>query len=435
MASCLQQQVFALDAKYNANRVSNSPTFRTLYIRRRSQLLRDTDRSKETWIRYLKVRSQLLQQKYGTSPNNKISDNYRNSLRNASRSSVSSESGFAIATSKKHKSIAESYAFAGVHHIFDQHTSAVTTIKFANNDRSRLCCASVDGTLSICDVANTPAEVIAILKGHNNAVTGFDWSANNDLIVSSSMDSTIKLWNSSNFTCLRTIIDPNNAQILCCIFQQSNDNLIITGNSKGEIAMANVSTGRFLKGSSKLGGNILSLASDASGTLLWAGNDKGEIVSLRCEISGNILQKRKLYIGTQSSITSINYRAWVSRRARDPTLLINCSNNSIILFSIDNFTGQLKLKRRFQNSHQKHLIKSTFCPIMSFREGSCIVSGSEDSNVYFLDIEKHNNKALINKLQGHASPVLGVSFNYNESLLATSDLEGLVIIWKRANNS
>jgi len=58
------------------------------------------------------------------------------------------------------------------------------------------------------------------------------------------------------------------------------------------------------------------------------------------------------------------------------------------------------------------------------------VTGSEDSCVYFLDIEREE-KPCVNKLQGHSCPVLGVSFNYDESLLATSDYQGLVIVWKR----
>jgi WD40 repeat protein len=54
--------------------------------------------------------------------------------------------------------------------------------------------------------------------------------------------------------------------------------------------------------------------------------------------------------------------------------------------------------------------------------------------VYFLDIEREE-KPCLNKLQGHACPVLGVSFNYDESLLATADYQGLVIIWKREKSA
>lgn len=58
------------------------------------------------------------------------------------------------------------------------------------------------------------------------------------------------------------------------------------------------------------------------------------------------------------------------------------------------------------------------------------VSGCEDCSVWFLDVER-DTRPLINRLQGHAAPVLGVTFNYDESLLVTSDATGLVIVWKR----
>lgn len=48
-----------------------------------------------------------------------------------------------------------------------------------------------------------------------------------------------------------------------------------------------------------------------------------------------------------------------------------------------------------------------------------------------MDIEKPINRACVNTLQGHSTSVFSVSFNYDESLLATSDLDGTVIIWKR----
>ena len=43
----------------------------------------------------------------------------------------------------------------------------------------------------------------------------------------------------------------------------------------------------------------------------------------------------------------------------------------------------------------------------------------------------HPAKPLINQLQGHSSAVLGVSWNSDESLLASSSEDGTVIVWKR----
>lgn len=45
-------------------------------------------------------------------------------------------------------------------------------VKFANNDKSRLCCSSKDRSLSVCDVSCELPMVLAILRGHTDAVTG-----------------------------------------------------------------------------------------------------------------------------------------------------------------------------------------------------------------------------------------------------------------------
>lgn len=100
-------------------------------------------------------------------------------------------------------------------------------VKFANNDRSKICCSSLDFTLSICDVTSEPPSILAILRGHSKPVTGFDWSANNDLIVSTSLDGTCRVWKVSGYSCLRIIHDENNAQLLCCLFQPINNNLFV----------------------------------------------------------------------------------------------------------------------------------------------------------------------------------------------------------------
>ncbi|XP_066139422.1 WD repeat-containing protein 13-like isoform X2 [Euwallacea fornicatus] len=448
MASAFPQQVFAIDARYNALRAVGNPNFRTLYIRRRSQLLRETVRSNEQWRQYLKLRSMLLQQHYGShqklesgsmsnlSQNvNILSDLPNPALLIGKDAVVPTRQAEASRAIVGDNSIAENYAFSGVHHIFDQHSSAVTMVKFANNDKSLVCCSSLDGNLSVCDVSCNPPSVLAILKGHSMAVPAFEWSANNDFIASVSLDATIKLWKANDFTCLRTLKEPNNCQILCCIFRPSNNNLILIGNNKGELRVVNVSTGLFLKYYCRIGGCILSLTSDTNGNIVWAGNDHGEIVAVLCEINGALYKAKKTTIDPNSYITSLSYRTWISREARDPTLLVNLTNNSLCLFSVIDEEGGLQMKRKFGNPHIKHGLKSTFCPIMSFRQGACVVTGSEDGCVYFINVEKTTSKAVVNTLQGHCTTVLSVSFNCDESLLATSDLEGLVIIWKRAGKN
>ncbi|CAH1389303.1 unnamed protein product [Nezara viridula] len=456
MAVVWHQVVFALDAKYNAVRAKNNPNFRTLYIRRRNQLLLEFGTCKEHgfWKEYLKIRGLILQNRYGLAIDqislrrqsiNRASPDNAISLQEWDDKSIASKDDILTPTKEAeasraivgNSSISENYAFAGVHHIFDQHTAAVTMVKFANNDRARLCCISNDSTVSICNVLTQPPMLECILRGHTLSVTGCDWSASNDMLVTSSLDGQICLWNTTNGICIRAVRDIVPSQLFSCLFNPVNNNFVVAGNAKGQVEVLNISTGK--KNSNVMGGRVLSLAFDSTGSLLWAGNDEGIIMSFLFDIkSGKMTKRRRMFLGNNASITSINYRAWINRESRDPSLLINISANSVRVYRVIEKDGSLSLRRSFFVKHQyyNNFIHSSFCPIMSFRQGACIVTGSEDSCVYFIDIEcdKENKRAVINKLQGHSSPVLGVSFNYDESLLSTSDQQGLVIIWTRSSN-
>jgi WD40 repeat protein len=54
--------------------------------------------------------------------------------------------------------------------------------------------------------------------------------------------------------------------------------------------------------------------------------------------------------------------------------------------------------------------------------------------VYIFDVEREM-RPCINTLQGHSASVLDVCFNYNESLLASCDASGTVIVWRRDTKS
>ncbi|KAG8039582.1 hypothetical protein G9C98_008225 [Cotesia typhae] len=421
-----QQQVFALDAKYNSRRASGQPGFGLLYLRRRNQLLREKNPANtEARLSYVKLRAELFNLRYG-SPSDCVSLSSRASIDGISESSIIKER-----TIKK--STAESFAFAGVHHVFDQHKAAITSLKFANNDRSRLCCASFDGTITICDVTSTPPKILVRLEDHKKGVTAIDWSISNDFIVSSSLDATVRLWGiteDSTTVCLRTVGDQVRSEVLCCGFVPANNNLVITGNAVGLLQVLNISTGIYPRGgTSKIGGKVLSLTCEESGgSLIWAGNDKGIIVSLRLESgSGRLSKLRRIETVGNAAITSLSWRSWLSRDAPSPTLLISSACNAVFLYRVTDLQGTLKIWRNYPLKHRQYLVRSTFCPQM----GACLIaSGSEDGSVHLLDTSRDGKAAQVNRLHGHSAPILALSFNYDESHLATGDHQGLIIIWR-----
>ncbi|CAL4109486.1 unnamed protein product, partial [Meganyctiphanes norvegica] len=464
----LWQQVLAVDAKFNNHRAPATPGFKTLYIRRRSQLLRDSSREEDSAAvrNYLRVRLALLQQRYCVTLDQLSLKSRSASLRSHSRltqegdspicisramSSVGIEGiqgqqgqspkGSLVPTQRAEASkaivggtsIGENYAFSGVHHIFDQHRDSVTMVKFANNEAGLLACSSLDGTISICQVAeDAPPSVIHTLAYHTAGVTGFAWSGTNDLLVSAGLDGLVCLWNTHNGQCLRTVTDQAGAHVLSCLFHPLNANWAVVGNSRGMVQVLNISTGHYPKGgTSKISGQITALTFDSTGSILWSGDNKGLIISFCFDLASGKLQKgKRCMVSDGATITSLSARTWANREAANPMLLVSAGCNILVLYRVVDKSGGLRLMRKFTVSHVSQPVRSTFCPLMSFRQGACVVSGSEDCSVMFLDVER-DSRPLINRLQGHAAPVLGVTFNYDESLLASSDASGLIIVWKR----
>lgn len=105
-------------------------------------------------------------------------------------------------------------------------------VQFANDDKHLLACCSLDGTISVCQLVPTPPVVLRVLKGHSRGVSDFAWSLSNDIIVSTSLDATMRIWATEDGKCIREILDPDASELLCCTFQPMNNNLTVVSKEK-----------------------------------------------------------------------------------------------------------------------------------------------------------------------------------------------------------
>lgn len=202
------------------------------------------------------------------------------------------------------------------------------------------------------------------------------------------------------------------------------------------VRVVNISTGKAARGGAgRLPGRVLALCFDAPGRVLWAGDDCGSVSSFLCDPgTGRLTKASRVLVQAGGSITSLSARAWASREAPDPSLLVNACPDRLLLFRVVEEEGSgapaLRLRRSFPTRHREQPVRSCFCPLMSFRQGACVVTGSEDACVHFFDVGRAA-RATVNTLQGHGAAVLAVAFNCDESLLASSDAAGTVIVWRR----
>ncbi|GFS14269.1 WD repeat-containing protein 13, partial [Elysia marginata] len=404
----------------------------TLYIRRRSQLLREhakVEKDGNSRKEYLLTRAQLLNSRYGSPAFSDQGSIKSRSFSLRSRNTEQSLESMAVGGDsrkyhhRRHMSTSSlKYLYEGpMKHVYD----SITVVPTVAAEASR---AMAGG--------KTLSENYAFTGMHHifdqHSAADFVWSLSNDVILSVSEDSTARLWDVAAGSCLRVIVDSVGAELLCCAFQPLNNNMFVTGNSRSQVQVMNMSTGKMYKGgSSKVTGRVNALTFDASGRILWAGDERGSVFSFMVDVAtGKLTKTRRMTVSDGHPVTSLSARAWISREARDPCLLVNCCINCLSLYRIISDDGALQLKKTFPVKQRSAFVKSTFCPLMSFRQGACVISGSEDMCVYFFDVTKEA-KPCVNKLLGHSAVVTDVAFNCDESLLASCDANGMVIIWKR----
>ncbi|PNT72964.1 hypothetical protein BRADI_2g51580v3 [Brachypodium distachyon] len=324
--------------------------------------------------------------------------------------------------SERHVRFAEpAYSFVGMHCIFDNCKASVTILKFGRANSDLLAYGSADGSLTVCQVSDPPS-VLQKLIGHSK-----------DITASCSMDKTMRVWEISKGTCIRVVYGVSSQ--LCICFHPVNNNLLLVGNANREINAINFSTGRVI---SKLtfDNAVTALDIDHTGQLIFAGDAQGYIYTVSVNSHTGSLSRthKNKSCKTKSLITTIQYRTF-SLVARCPVLLSCAQDGNLYFFSIaTNAHGYLTVICSLKLASPVQSIRASFCPLLSLEKGEFIVTGSGDSNVYFYDLARPKS-SCVNKLQGHGSPVHGVAWNHGENLLASSDSDGTVIVWKRAKSN
>eukprot|EP00092_Neocalanus_flemingeri_P016822 GFUD01018197.1.p1 GENE.GFUD01018197.1~~GFUD01018197.1.p1 ORF type:complete len:460 (+),score=85.88 GFUD01018197.1:170-1549(+) len=456
----LDQQIVAVDTKFNKYRAPLNPHFRKTYLKRRMQLLSANKTSDSTSCpadcsccsptalskeevrsatNYLQLRTQLLRKHCRSQGISDLQSTKSFSFTTGETRSPSQASypripkSLSVTFSSNSNLIpSEAYDFRGFHHLSDIHRAAVTHLMFAHNCANTLIASSLDGTLSVYKLESDPPSVSLTLQGHTKGVTDFDISTSNELVVSCSLDGTVCLWQLSDGKLLRQVTSACRQGLTSCRFLPGNNNMVVAGSTAGLVQIINISTGIFpVSGTSTVPGSVLCLSAGLQDSLVWAGTDRGTVLSFRVDTGvGKLAKGHRLVVAESGSqrVTSIASRP--SPTTGQPMLLVSAGNNSLLLYTVTDSLGSLRLHRKFPVVHSDLTLRSTFAPLMSFRSGDCVVSASEDGAVYFFDVSK-SSRACINKLQAHSCAAMAVAFNYSETFLATSDKSGLVIVWKR----
>lgn len=348
----------------------------------------------------------------------------------------------------------------------------------------------MDGTLSVCDLNTPSAEeeeegaaapmegapppatappvgpTFSSLVGHTEAVLDCDLSESNQFLVSCSLDGSLVLWDVKSRRRLREMraIDaaPGTSHVSFARFLPRNNNLVVcgvVGGSSSVVRVMNISTGKFLPcGGSPLLGRSLKAetgSSSCSGSdILWVGNDRGVVESFRLDASSPMAaqahRKRTPPSAVQKGcrmtlnpgsleaptpVTALSAHACLKGGPCLLAALASPSGMAFHLMKVKDAFGSLEPLLRFAGDASLPPAPgcAALAPMLSFKDGTLAVAGTEDGSIAFYDLDKCGGASAHaqNKLLGHARPVIAVGFSHSEKFLATADAAGQVIVWKK----
>ena len=224
---------------------------------------------------------------------------------------------------------------------------------------------------------------------------------------------------------------------------------VLCGDSSSSVRVFNVSTGKVDPQSScPLLGHSLCAELGQRGAVLWVGNERGHVESVRV-VEHSAGRATRLHKGCRLTIgggrvTSLSFRA--APRSQDrPWLLVAMDGADILrLFSVLDDLGSLEpMADVGAGMAGNKLLAASFAPLLCASATACAAAGAQDGSVLLLDLQRRTSEeassssssssssCVANKLMAHSKPVIALTFSHGEDFLATADASGQIIIWKK----
>jgi WD40 repeat protein len=244
--------------------------------------------------------------------------------------------------------------------------------------------------------------------------------------------------------------------------------LLQVGTAAGTIEQYNINMGALLHSSPLpfTRDPVAVTALAQSNTIVFAGDSHGCVHLFRTchkKAGGGMHQqlqhsfKLHVALSPRSAVTSLQYSAYC-QAAQGPVLLSCHEDGTTCLLKVRP-EGWLDLYSRGQQGAVARTIKAVLCPGSAHHTCCYLAAGSEEGSVLICDADpaaapaaaaarlaarpaaaageqqqqaQQQQLVVVRALEGHAAPVTDVSWNYDETLLASGDAGGSVMVWRRA---
>ena len=273
-------------------------------------------------------------------------------------------------------------------------------------DGNILVTGSVDNTIKVWNLAT--GKLLNTLTGHSDMLGCVAISPNGETLVSGSLDNTIKVWNLATGTLKTTLA--SHSDYVSSLAISLDGNTLVSGSLDNTIKVWNLATGKLKTTLTGHSDQVRSVAISSNGETLVSGSKDKTI--------------KVWNLATESLKTTLTgHSNLVHSVAISPdgeTLVSGSWDNTIKVWDLA--TGSLKTTLA---SHGKDVNSVAISP-----DGQTLVSGSWDKTIKVWNLATGSLKTT---LTGHSNLVWSVAISPDGQTLVSGDSGGNIKIWQGTN--
>ncbi|MFB8789975.1 MAG: NB-ARC domain-containing protein [Potamolinea sp.] len=309
-------------------------------------------------------------------------------------------------------------------------------------DGQILASSSYDQTIKLWDIKTK--QCLKTLRGHRQAVTAIAFSPdtcrsgfvqnscikektnnqNPPLLVSSSFDRTVKLWDLMTGECLKTFLGHTNR--VWTVAYHPKGRQIASGGDDHATKLWNLKLGRCQKTFKGHTNAVISLALSPDGNYLASGHED-QTVRLWDIKNATLVQTLREHTNRVWSVAFQPATSALPSVKEDRKGIFQGRTNGRILasgsgdYTIKLWDLQLGKSLQTLYGHTSWVWSIAFHP-----NGTKLVSASYDQTVKLWDV---NTGECLKTFQEHSSPVVCVTYSPDGKMLASSDFDGIIKLW------
>jgi WD40 repeat protein len=314
--------------------------------------------------------------------------------------------------------------------------SAVTILEFGRTpakDAFLLAAATQSGVIAVYRLAHTALERRANgvsddmgsspqkvweWKGHEKAITFMTFVHDDEHLVSTSSDCSVKVWNVKDGRLLHELLD--SALVISALALKKPAWAYVIANTNGVLRVVVDGT---MQQKVRLDSYARSLAISTDGRRLLAGSSSGFIYGFSISETGKLEQSNQMQL-TRNAITCL--LVVDSRDGSPPLLIANSMDSTLCVLQGNKDLTNFTVQKRIPNQHKMLPLRSCHIPYPG--TSGLVATGTEDGVMRAYNLDDFTE----HRLEAHGVPVVDLAVTPGEStIMASGDVRGKIFLWRR----